>query len=151
MTKQEIIIFNELIKQTVKSVVKETIKEELETINKSNKKDLREVKLLLAKVIKEGIGGGVEMTSKSNFLEMAEMMQGQPQSKHKRNMNAFQTTLDEALAQKGRNMPGGFQYVPKQTSLPTVAVSGDAMLSGAIPEFDAPIPAFSSDFDLNLD
>jgi rRNA-processing protein FCF1 len=146
MTKQEIIILNELIKQTVKNTVKETIKEELETLNKNNKKDLREVKLLLAKIIKEGVGSAP--VTVSTFLEMAEQLQ---QPKEKRSLNNFQSSLEEALVQKGKQINGGFQYIPKKENLNVAPISGDAMLNAALPSFDAPIPQFTAGGDFSID
>ncbi len=51
MTQDELILFKELVKEAVKSAVKEAVKEQMET---SFKKDLKEVKMLIAKSIKEG-------------------------------------------------------------------------------------------------
>lgn len=52
MTSQELTMFKELIKEIVQTQVKESLKEVLPGLLK---KDLREIKLLLAKVITEGL------------------------------------------------------------------------------------------------
>jgi len=65
MTSQELSLFKELIKEIVQTQVKESLKEVLPGLLK---KDLREIKLLLAKVITEGLSP----TQSDTFINKAE-------------------------------------------------------------------------------
>lgn len=108
MTKEELYLFKELIKESVKSIVKETIREEL----KSNK-DLREVKLLLAKTLKEGLS------------------------------RPFNTTIDESTRQKIRESVGADFQLPARKPIMSMSPEQAMNVSqnGTLPDFDAPIPA----------
>lgn len=107
MTKEEFYLFKELIAEVVKSVVKDTLKEEL----KSNK-DLREVKLLLAKSLKEGLSRPVN------------------------------TTIDEATRQKIRESVGADFTPPSRKPVMSMSPEQAMNVSqnGTLPDLDAPIP-----------
>lgn len=107
MTKEELYLFKELIKEAVKSVVKETLREEL----KSNK-DLREVKLLLAKTLKEGAS------------------------------RPLNTTIDESTRQKIRESVGADFQLPARKPIMSMSPEQAMNVSqnGTLPDFDAPIP-----------
>lgn len=116
MTQDQLILFKELIKEAVRSAVKEAVKEELEA---SFKKDLKEVKTLIAKSIKE---------SRENRPNTA-ISTGNPED--------FRTRLREAV---------GSDFV-KQSPLPIMS-SEKAMemsVNGSLPNIDAPIPFIKKD------
>jgi len=117
MTQEEILLFKELIKETVKSVVKEVIKEEL--ASNPIKKDLKEVKLLLAKSIKE---------SRAIMVEKMESTPTYPE---------YSTKLREAIG-------GDFESLkrPKAPVMPSMSPEKAMGISmnGTLPDFDAPIP-----------
>lgn len=122
MTNEEIILFKELIKETVRSVVKEAVREELAST--SFKKDLREVKLLLAKSIKEGYRPAKEPL-KDGIREV-------PTDIKKR--------LREAIG-------SDFNLEKKRAPIPGMS-SEQAMnlsMNGTLPDFDAPIPFMPKD------
>lgn len=116
MTQEQLILFKELIKETVKSAVKDVIKEQMET---TFKKDLREVKQLIAKSIKEGR----ENNSKVQYIER---QPGNPED--------FRTKLREAV---------GSDFRPAQAPrMPTISPEAGLQMSsnGTLPDVDAPIP-----------
>lgn len=112
MTKEELYLVKELIKETVKSVVKDTLREEL----KSNK-DLREVKLLLAKTLKEGFSVPTK------------------------------TTIDESTRQKIRESVGADFQPPARKPIMSMSPEQAMNVSqnGTLPDFDAPIPFINKD------
>lgn len=116
MTKEEIYLIKELIKETVKSVVKDTLKEEL-----SKNKDLREVKFLLAKTIKEGFSP----------------TQNSPLSNQ--DLSSLKEKLREAVG-------ADFQKPAKR---PVISMSpeqaANVSMNGTLPDFDAPIPTIKKD------
>lgn len=124
MTQDQLILFKELIKETVKSAVKDVIKEELET---TFKKDLKEVKQLLAKSIRE-----------------AREMNEQPrQQQSYQNPEDFKTKLREAVGSDFGKRPGAsYTSVAQQPVMPKISEeAGMAMsMNGSLPDVDAPIP-----------
>lgn len=110
MTKEEIYLIKELIKEAVKSVVKETLREEL-----NSNKDLREVKFLLAKTLKEGAS--------------------RPAS----------TTIDESTRQRIRESVGADFQPPARKPVMSMSPEQAMNVSqnGTLPDFDAPIPAIN--------
>ena len=116
MTQEQLILFKELIKETVKSAVKDVIKEQMET---TFKKDLREVKQLIAKSIKEGR----ENNSKVQYIE-----------RQSENPEDFRAKLREAV---------GSDFRPAQAPrMPTISPEAGLQMSsnGTLPDVDAPIP-----------
>lgn len=124
MTQDQLILFKELIKETVKSAVKDVIKEELES---TFKKDLREVKQLLAKSIKE-----------------AREMNEQPrQQQSYQNPEDFKTKLREAVGSDfSRKQATPYTSGVQQPVMPQISEeAGMAMsMNGSLPNVDAPIP-----------
>jgi hypothetical protein len=124
MTQDQLILFKELIKETVKSAVKDVIKEELES---TFKKDLREVKQLLAKSIKE-----------------AREMNEQPrQQQSYQNPEDFKTKLREAVGSDFSRRPATpYTSAAHQPVMPQISEeAGMAMsMNGSLPNIDAPIP-----------
>jgi hypothetical protein len=124
MTKEELYLVKELIREVVKSTVKEVLLEEQKSSNV--KKDLKEVKLLLAKVIKEGMVPKNNVENKENLIE---------------------------LRQKLRESVGeDFDTIINRTSYnvsPKLAISSEKAVeiavNGTLPDFDAPIPNISKD------
>lgn len=117
MTQDQLILFKELIKEAVKSAVKDAVKEELEN---SFKKDLKEVKILVAKMIKE---------SKNIQPQSNSMVYNTPED--------FKTKLREAV---------GSDFV-KKSAIPQMS-SETAMnmsVNGSLPDIDAPIPFIKKD------
>lgn len=117
MTQDELILFKELMKEAVKSAVKEAIKEELEN---SFKKDLKEVKMLIAKSIKEG--RSIAPPAVSNSPE------------------DFKTRIREAVGsdfQKQKTM----SQMPRMTEEAAMQIS----TNGSLPDIDAPIPFMKKD------
>lgn len=121
MTKEDILLIKELIKESVRTV----IKEELANVNK---KDLKEVKLLLAKIIKEGVA--------YNGSEKVVMQE------HK-------GTTDPEFKRRLREAVGGdFDRVIQADSrsirsvMPPISAEQAANISvnGTLPDIDAPIP-----------
>ena len=118
MTQDELILFKELVKEAVKSAVKEAVKEQMEN---SFKKDLKEVKLLIAKSIKEGrvISNQQTVTQSSD---------------------EFKSRLREAIG-------GDFQGVARPASIPRLSEEAAMQIStnGSLPDIDAPIPFIKKD------
>jgi hypothetical protein len=124
MTQDQLILFKELIKEVVNTAVKSAVKEELEA---SFKKDLKEVKQLLAKSIKE-----------------AREMNEQPrQQQSYQNPEDFKTKLREAVGSDFSKRPATpYTSTPQQTAMPQISEeAGMAMsMNGSLPNVDAPIP-----------
>lgn len=118
MTKDEIILIKELIKEAVGSVVRETVKEAIES---SMKKDLREVKLLLAKVIKEGYSQPQAIVEKSTGINREEMRK------------AIRESVGGDFAPRSS---GASSVVPRMSE----DVAMNMSQNGTLPDFDAPIP-----------
>jgi hypothetical protein len=118
MTQDELILFKELIKEAVKYAVKEAVKEQMET---SVKKELKEVKLLLAKSIKEGRTISVQQTPVQSPDE-------------------FKSRLREAIG-------GDFQPASRAPQMPRLSEEAAMQIStnGALPDIDAPIPFIKKD------
>lgn len=123
MTQDQLILFKELIKEAVKSAVKEVVREELES---SFKKDLKEVKQLLAKSIKE-----------------AREMNEQPrQHQTQQNPEDFKTKLREAVGSDFSRRPSAPYTSGVHQPMPQISEeAGMAMsMNGSLPNVDAPIP-----------
>ena len=122
MTKEEIYLIKELIKETVKSVVKETLQEQM---GSTIKKDLREVKLLLAKGIKENAFQGNTVQPKLSSEDMA------------------------SLRQKMREQISEDFDFKVQKPTPALRMSAEQAMNisqnGTLPDFDAPIPQIRKD------
>ncbi len=123
MTQEELILFKELVKEAVRSAVKEAVREEL---NESLKKDLKEVKLLVAKSIKES--------------RMATTQQPQAQSQLITDPTEFKNKLREAVG-SDFNMRPTHPQMPKMSEEAAMNMS----INGALPDFDAPIPFINKD------
>ena len=117
MTQDELILFKELMKEAVKSAVKEAIKEEMEN---SFKKDLKEVKMLIAKSIKENRSVGPQQVLQSP--------------------SEFKTRLREAVG-------ADFGAAPAASQIPRMSEEAAMQMStnGALPNIDAPIPFMKKD------
>lgn len=125
MTQEELILFKELVKEAVRSAVKEAVREEL---NESLKKDLKEVKLLVAKSIKEG-----RVAAANNV--------NQPQQQQVITDPAeFRNRLREAV---------GSDFNPRSAAPRLPQMSEEAAMNmsinGSLPDFDAPIPFINKD------
>lgn len=126
MTQDELILFKELLKETIRATVKEVIQEELAT---AIKKDLKEVKLLLAKSIKESTA-----IRESGYQAPV----GQ---------------IDRSeMKQRIREAVGGDEFRDMMTSkkrspLPMMSEEQAVNMSinGQLPDFDAPIPVIKKD------
>lgn len=118
MTRDEIILFKELIKETVKNVIKEELQETF-------KKDLREVKLLLAKSIKEST---------------ANRGQAQPAAANEGELRKRMREAVGADFQPLTSKPPAFRMTEEQG----IEVS----TNGTLPDFDAPIPFISKDSNM---
>jgi len=116
MTQDQLILFKELIKEAVRSAVKEAVKEELES---SFKKDLKEVKTLIAKSIKE---------ARENNL-----------NNHQPSVNPeeYRTKLREAVGSDFKKS----SPLPRMSSEAAMEVS----INGSLPNIDAPIPFIKKD------
>lgn len=124
MTQDQLILFKELIKEAVKSAVKDAVKEELES---SFKKDLKEVKQLLAKSIKEVR----EVNS-----------QPRPQQSYQ-NPEDFKTKLREAVGSEfSRKAVNPYTSQVQQPAMPQISEEAGMNMSmnGSLPNIDAPIP-----------
>lgn len=124
MTQDQLILFKELIKEAVKSAVKDAVKEELES---SFKKDLKEVKQLLAKSIKEA-------------REMN--VQPRPQQAYQ-NPEDFKTKLREAVGSDFNRRPSSaYTSQAQQPVMPQISEEAGMNMSinGSLPNVDAPIP-----------
>jgi len=75
MDKQDIVLINEIVKLNVEKAVNKAVAPILEHLKNDGKKDLKEIKLLLAKVIKEGFVSAPAKKAKPNFLEQASIKQ----------------------------------------------------------------------------
>lgn len=118
MTQDELILFKELVKEAVKSAVKEAVKEQMET---SLKKDLKEVKLLIAKSIKEG-----------RVISNQQTVTQSP--------DEFKSRLREAIG-------SDFQGVARPAVIPRLSEEAAMQIStnGSLPDIDAPIPFIKKD------
>ena len=124
MTQDQLILFKELIKEVVNTAVKSAVKEELEN---SFKKDLKEVKQLLAKSIKEAR----EVNS-----------QPRPQQSYQ-NPEDFKTKLREAVGSDFSRRPGNpYTSQVQQPMMPQISQEAGMAMSvdGTLPNIDAPIP-----------
>jgi len=118
MTKDELILIKELIKESVRAV----IKEEIESINR---KDFKQVKLLLAKLIKESSNNTGEFMSEGNAPR-----------------KGGSTFSKEELRNK---IYGGDPIKPRPSNpIQTLNISQEQAqnisLNGTLPNIDAPIP-----------
>lgn len=127
MTQEELILFKELLKETIRSTVKETIQEEFSAMLK---KDLKEVKMLLVKSIKESTA-----IRESGF---------QPQYGPAVDKNEMRQRIREAV--------GGDEFRDIMTSkrkapIPMMSEEQAVNMSvnGTLPDFDAPIPMIKKD------
>ena len=126
MTQDELILFKELMKETIRSTVKETIQEELSAMLK---KDLKEVKMLLVKSIKES----------TDIRESGYQPQYGP--------------VDKAdMKQRIREAVGGDEFrdiITSKKPLPIPRMSEEQAvnmsMNGTLPDFDAPIPMIKKD------
>lgn len=118
MTQDELILFKELVKEAVKSAVKEAVKEQMET---SFKKDLKEVKMLIAKSIKEG-----------RVISNQQTVTQSP--------DEFKNRLREAIG-------GDFQTMARPAQIPRLSEEAAMQIStnGSLPDIDAPIPFIKKD------
>jgi hypothetical protein len=124
MTQDELMLFKELVKEAVKSAVKDAVREELES---SFKKDLKEVKQLLAKSIKESREMAAQPTSQQSY----------------QNPEDFKTKLREAVGSDFSRRPAtSYTSTPQQPAMPQISEeAGMAMsMNGSLPNVDAPIP-----------
>ena len=124
MTQDQLILFKELIKEVVNTAVKTAVKEELEN---SFKKDLKEVKQLLAKSIKEAR----EVNS-----------QPRPQQSYQ-NPEDFKTKLREAVGSDFSRRPASaYKSQGQQPAMPQISEESGMNMSmnGTLPNIDAPIP-----------
>lgn len=120
MTKEEFYLLTELIRETVKSTVKEVIREQQES--SLIKKDLKEVKFLLAKVLKEGytpqsqpVTTGISSDLRSKIRE------------------AVGEDVIPTISRTTRNISSNISVSPEQAA--------SISLNGTLPDIDAPIPA----------
>lgn len=121
MTQEELILFKELVKEAVKSAVKEAVRQEL---NESLKKDLKEVKLLMAKAIKE---------ARENQPVPQYHVQSQPIA----DSSEFKARLREAVGSDfGRKAPVAQPAIPPISQEAGMNMS----MNGSLPNIDAPIP-----------
>ena len=124
MTQDQLILFKELIKEVVNTAVKTAVKEELEN---SFKKDLKEVKQLLAKSIKEA--------REAN-------LQPRPQQSYQ-NPEDFKTKLREAVGSDFSRRPASpYTSQVQQPMMPQISEEKGMNMSmnGSLPDIDAPIP-----------
>jgi hypothetical protein len=119
MNKDELILIKELIREVVRSTVKEVLQEEQK--NSKVNKDLREVKFLLAKVIKEGY---VPKSIEINLGNISELRQKLRESIGEE----FSTVINKTTS----------NVTPKLSISPERAV--EISVNGSLPDFDAPIP-----------
>jgi hypothetical protein len=123
MTQDQLVLFKELIKEVVKSAVKDAIKEELET---SFKKDLKEVKQLLAKSIKEA------------RIAAPTTQQNTPYQ----NSEQFKAKLREAVGSDFNMKQSPVPGIMGQPNMPMMSEDAamNMSINGTLPNVDAPIP-----------
>jgi hypothetical protein len=126
MTQEELILFKELLRETVRSTVKDTIQEELSDMLK---KDFKDVKMLLAKSIKESVA-------------LRESAAQRP---------AYQEYDKSEMKQRIREAVGGDEFremiTTKRSPIPMMSqeAATNLSLNGTLPDFDAPIPNIKRD------
>lgn len=114
MTKDELFLIKELIKESVRAV----IKEEIESINK---KDFKQVKLLLTKLIKESMNNNAgEVITEGTMV--------------RKNKPAFSR---EELRDK---VIGGEQFQRRPALNISQEQAQNISVNGTLPDIDAPIP-----------
>lgn len=117
MEAKEMLLFKELIKETVKAVFKEVLAEETKIL----RKDLREVKLLVGGAIKE------MRENKGNVLDEGSSA---PSVKKLFNIPSNTSVLKE-------NAPG--MYVQRSERSNNVSIPSAGDLQASLPDIDAPI------------
>lgn len=126
MTQDELILFKELLKETIRATVKETIQEELSNVIK---KDLKEVKMLLAKSIKESAATRESgYKTQSGPVDLSDMKQ----------------RIREAV---GGDEFRDIMTTKKRSPIPMMSEEQAVNMSmnGQLPDFDAPIPMIKKD------
>ena len=123
MTQDQLVLFKELIKEVVKSAVKDAIKEEMET---SFKKDLREVKQLVAKSIKEARTASAAPQQSSVY----------------QNTEDFKSRLREAVGSDFNMKQSPIPGIKGQPIMPMMSedTAMNMSVNGTLPDIDAPIP-----------
>jgi hypothetical protein len=121
MTKEEIYLIKALIETTVRSVVKEVLNEQYNN-NNGITKDIKQVKSLLVKVIKEGY----TPKTQNNYTEK---------------QGSLRDSIREAIGADFDSLKG--ERNPKQPP-PMMAISEERgmemSINGSLPNIDAPIP-----------
>jgi len=125
MTQEELILFKELVKEAVRSAVKDAVREE---VNEILKKELKEVKLIMAKTIKE-----VRETKEAPIYQS----QAQPVS----NPSEFKARLREAVGSDFGRRQQAQPIIPQMTQETAMNMS----VNGSLPNIDAPIPFINKD------
>lgn len=123
MTQEELMLFKELLRETVRSTVKEVIKEELAPFLK---KDLKEVKLLLAKSIKESMA-----IKESGYTPQRTTLSGEDRARLRESVE--NDDLREMMTMRKK--------MPMMSSDQAMQIS----LNGTLPDIDAPIPIMKKD------
>jgi hypothetical protein len=123
MTKDDIILIKELIKEAVGSVIKEAVRDAVES---NMKKDLKEVKLLLAKVIKEGRAYSAPMVEQSMTPEERDQLR---KSLREHVGEDFRTMIHDTSNKVMPTMP-----------MMSPEAAQNLSVNGTLPDFDAPIP-----------
>lgn len=128
MDNKELFLIKELIKESVGSIVRETIREEL---SKIINKDLKEVKLLLAKSIKENRS----FRNNDNII-----VENRESSKSK-----GKPKLDPEIIRRIKEHDESAFYNESYNVKPPVPrfsqeTAANLSINGSLPDFDAPIP-----------
>lgn len=118
MTKDELILIKELIKESVRAV----IREEIESINK---KDFKQVKLLLTKIIKESANNG------GNYPIMENKSSGISKEELRKMVSGGDWPTKGARLNENRSMPALNISQEQATNI---------SVNGTLPDIDAPIP-----------
>lgn len=118
MTNEELFLFKELIKETVRSVIKE------EQENSPIKKELKEVKLLLGKIIKEGY----LPKNQPNTSQINEDLRSKIRE-------AVGEDFKTVISRTSQNVSSNISINPEQAT--------NMSINGALPNIDAPIPTIS--------
>lgn len=138
MDKNDIIIINELIKLNVEKAVTKAVQPVIEHLSVNNKKDLKEIKLLLAKIIREGVSSATPAKPKSTFLEQAQLKHNikkrQPQPIEESYEEDY-GTYDQFEEEEDENL----LVIKSQTGIRGPVPDSRDVENAFLPDIDAPV------------
>jgi len=130
MTKDDIILIKELIKESVRSVIREEIEA-------TNRKDFKDVKLLLAKIIKENAAykdSTIVESRHNSYRQMGERPAAEDNFKKRERLKSMFGKDNSDMINESMRFP--IAPIPNISQEHATNIS----LNGTLPDIDAPIP-----------